>query len=71
MEAVTSHLQFLNDEYFDPFYLATVEVVEEAIVNAMLAAKEMTTLRPPGLVCRAIDRDVLLGLVKRYGRVRR
>ena len=71
MESVTSHLQFLNDEYFDPFYLATVEVVEEAIVNAMLAAKEMTTLRPPGLVCRAIDRDVLLDLVKRYGRVRR
>ena len=45
----------INDEAFDPIYLAAVEAVEEAVVNAMLAADDMTTLRPAGHVCRALD----------------
>lgn len=48
-------LETINDELFDPIYLAAVETVEEAVVNALLAAEDMTTLRPPGLTCRAID----------------
>ena len=55
-------LEMLNDECFDPVYLAAVEAIEEAVVNAMLAAEDMTTLRPPGLNCRAIDADRLRSL---------
>jgi D-aminopeptidase len=55
-------LEILNDECFDPVYLAAVEAIEEAVVNAMLAAEDMTTLRPPGLTCRAIDADRLRSL---------
>ena len=62
-------MNFVNDENFDPFYMAAVESVEEAVVNALLAAEDMTTLRPAGRVCRAIDHDELCGLMGRYGRL--
>ena len=52
-------LEAINDELFDPVYLAAVEAIEEAVVNAMLAAEDMTTLRPPGRLCRAIDPERL------------
>ena len=52
-------LETINDELFDPIYLAATEAIEESIVNAMLAAENMTTLRPPGLVCRALDANRL------------
>ena len=52
-------LETINDECFDPVYLAAVEAIEEAVVNAMLAAEDMSTLRPPGLTCRAIDAERL------------
>ena len=55
-------LETINDEYFDAIYLAAVEAIEEAVVNAMLAAEDMTTLRPAGLVCRAIDAERLSAL---------
>jgi D-aminopeptidase len=54
--------RFLSDDEFDPFYMAAVEATEEAVVNAMAAAEDMTTLRPPGKVCRAIDMDALVAL---------
>ena len=52
-------LEVINDELFDPIYMAATEAIEEAIINALLAAEDMTTLRPPGLVCRSIDADRL------------
>ena len=63
--------RYLADELFDPIYLAAVEATEEAVVNALVAARDMTTLRPPGLVCRAIDQDALVGLMESYGRLAR
>lgn len=54
----------LNDEYLDPVYLAAVEAVEEAVLNAMLMAEDVPTARPPGAVCRAIDPQRLLSLLK-------
>ena len=53
----------INDEAFDPIYLAAVEAIEEAVVNAMLAADDMTTLRPEGHVCHALDGNRLMELV--------
>ena len=52
-------LETINDDCFDAIYLAAVEAIEEAVVNAMLAAEDMNTLRPAGLVCRAIDAECL------------
>ncbi len=54
------NFDMINDERLDPIYMAATEAIEEAIVNAMLAADDMTTLRPPGLVCRALEADQLL-----------
>ncbi len=53
-------LEMVNDELFDSIYMAATEAIEEAVVNALLAAEDMTTLRPPGLVCRAIDPQQLM-----------
>ena len=53
-------LETINDGLFDPIYLAAAEAVEEAVINALLAAEDMTTLRPPDLVCRAIDAQQLV-----------
>lgn len=61
----THDFRFLADEEFDPYYLAAVEATEEAVLNAMAAAEDMTTLRPPGKICRALDMGVLADLVAR------
>lgn len=61
---------FVNDEHFDPIYMAAIEVVEEAVINAMLAAEPMATVRPPGRTCLAIDHDELVAIMRRYGRCR-
>jgi L-aminopeptidase/D-esterase-like protein len=45
----------LNGEYIDPVYLAAVEAVEEAVVNALLAGEDVETVKPAGKVCRGID----------------
>ncbi len=47
---------FLADATFDPYYLAAVEATEEAVLNAMLAAHDFTTLKPAGRTCRALYR---------------
>lgn len=45
----------LNDELLDPVYSAAIETVEEAVLNAMLAATDVPTARPAGAICKAID----------------
>jgi L-aminopeptidase/D-esterase-like protein len=65
---VTS-LSVLEDERMDPVYEATVQATEEAIINAMLAAKTMTgadDLRVP-----ALPHERLREVLKKYGRLNR
>ena len=62
-------IEMINDEQFDPIYLAAVEAVEEAVVNAMVAAEDTPTFKPPGRICRALPTAPLLDLIGRYGRV--
>lgn len=45
----------VNAEYLDPLYLGAVEAVEEAVVNALVAGEDVPTVKPEGLICRAID----------------
>ena len=56
-------LETISDEEFDAIYIAATESIEEAVINAMLAAEDMTTLRPEGLICRAIDAETLRSIV--------
>ena len=55
----------LNDERLDPVYLAAVEAVDEAILNAMLAAEDTPTARPTGGICKALEPQRLLACLER------
>lgn len=68
--AAKQTFEFINNEALDPCYLAAVEAVEEAVVNAMVAAESMTTVKPAGLTCRAIDHDALCDAMRRHGRLK-
>ena len=52
----------LNADRLDPFYLASVQAVEEAVVNAMVAGEDVPTFKPPGQIVRAIDTQRLAAL---------
>ncbi len=62
-------VSMLQDERIDPIYEATVQATEEAIINALLAAKTMTgadDLRVP-----ALPHDQLRAVLRKYGRLSR
>lgn len=59
-----SHIVMLSDEKIDPFYKATAEAVEEAIVNAMVAAKSMCG-RNKNYV-HALPHDQVIKILKKY-----
>lgn len=54
----------------DPLYLAAVEAVEEAVLNALCAGEDAPTVKPPGYICRALDTERLVALLRRAGRLR-
>ncbi|WP_432461026.1 MULTISPECIES: P1 family peptidase [unclassified Agarivorans] len=57
----------LNDEVFDDFYLASVEAIEESVINAMVAAEDVPTFKQPaGQICKAIDPQRLTQLVRNF-----
>lgn len=62
-------LEAVNDEMFDTIYMAAVEAIEEAILNAMIAAESMTSLRPAGHTVPAIDHAELRAVMARYNRI--
>jgi D-aminopeptidase len=59
LESGIHNYQFITDEALDPYYMAAVQCTEEAVLNAMLAARDMTTVRPPGKICRALNGETL------------
>ncbi len=62
-------MEHINDHYFDDIYDAVVQSVEEAIINALLAAEALPLVKPPGYAFKAIDHQRLLGLMRKYGRL--
>jgi D-aminopeptidase len=61
--------QFINDEYFDGLYAGAVDSVEEAIVNALIAAQDTPTIKNPAdRVCRALPQQQLVDIMRRHGR---
>jgi D-aminopeptidase len=61
-----AHSTSLANNALDPLFLAVVQATEEAIVNALVAARDMRGT--DGHVARALPHDVLSELLKRYGR---
>jgi D-aminopeptidase len=58
--------EFLENGRLDALFEATVQATEEAIVNAMVAARDMTG--EGGHVAKALPHEALQALLKRYGR---
>ena len=52
----------LNADRLDPFYLASVQAVEEAVINALVAGEDVPTFKPEGHIVRAIDTERLAAL---------
>jgi D-aminopeptidase len=63
----TANIRALGNEQMDPLFLATVQAVEESIVNALVAAETMTGRK--GAKAVAIDHKALQKVLKQYGRL--
>jgi len=63
------NMAFINDHHCDSIYAAAVQSVEEAVINAMLAAETVPTVKPAGHTLDAIDHDKLIALMKQYHRM--
>ena len=60
-------LKMLPNDSLDPVFAATVQAVEEAIVNAMIAATTMTGIENHHVV--ALPHDQLRAVLKKYNRL--
>jgi D-aminopeptidase len=56
----------IGNDYLDEVFNATVQATEEAIVNAMVAARDMQGTE--GHSAQALPHDALVRLLKKYGR---
>ena len=65
-QAATATVRTLGNDQMDDLFLATVQSVEESIVNAMIAAKTMIGVE--GHKAVAIDHAQLQRVLKKYGR---
>lgn len=63
-------MEMLEDDEFDPVYMAVTDAVEEAVVNALLAAEGMAGTIDGRDRIDAIPIDRLLEIMKRHGRHR-
>jgi D-aminopeptidase len=64
-DRLLDHRSIPNDE-ISPLFGATVEAVEEAIINALVAARDMTG--DQGHSVNALPHDALMEVMKQYGR---
>ncbi len=62
-------VEIVADEPLDPVYLATVDAIEEAVVNAMLAAETLGGTPHDKLIVKAIDHEALRRVLAHYGRL--
>ncbi|MBT1156738.1 P1 family peptidase [Aminobacter anthyllidis] len=62
-------LEIVNDEKLDLVYAATVDSVEEAVVNAMLAAEDAGGTAFDRFRIQAMPHDQLVAVMRDYGRM--
>ncbi len=63
-------IDIVNDEIIDPVYLAAVEAIEEAILNALFAAETMGGTAADRYCVRALPVDETLAILARHGRLK-
>jgi len=61
-------ISMLPNDRMNPLFAATIQSVEEAVVNAMVAADTMTGV--DGYTAKALPQDELVRILKKYGRLR-
>lgn len=64
----TTSVQTLANDQISPLFDATTHAVEEAIINAMIAAETMEGIN--GNTAYAIPHDLLIEVLKKYGRIK-
>ena len=47
-----------------------MQAIEEAVINAMIAAEAMTTVKPAGFTLEAIDHERLKEIMRQYNRLK-
>ncbi len=67
LSPVESETRYLRERRIDALFLATVQAVEEAIVNALVAAETMTGVH--GNVIHALPHDQVREILRRHGRL--
>ncbi len=68
--AATDHLvdlKILPNDMIEPFFAATVQATEEAVINAMVAAETMTGIENHKVI--ALPHDRLRAVLKKYNRL--
>ena len=58
---------FLSNEQMNPLFEATIQCVEEAVINAMVAAETM--IGHKNVTVEAISHDVLIEILQKYNRL--
>jgi L-aminopeptidase/D-esterase-like protein len=66
-ESAVTSWEIVPDAHFDPLFAATVQATEEAVINAMVAARTMTGA--DGATAQALPHERLRELLRRYGRL--
>lgn len=61
-----SQIQALTNDHIDPIFAATAYATEEAIINSMIAAEDMTGHE---LTANAIPHDSLVDVLRKYNRL--
>ena len=65
---VSNNISMLQNDHINPVFQATVEATEEAIINALIAGKDMTGHL--GRKVAAIDHQLLMNILKNHKRLR-
>ena len=60
-------IQTLSNNFVDPILMASVYATEEAIINSMIAAEDMSGYR--GVSAKALPHDRLMEVMRQYNRV--
>jgi D-aminopeptidase len=63
----TRQIELLSNDRINPIFLATVQATEEAVINAMIAAKTMTGKN--GRTVMALPHDQLREILRKYNRL--
>jgi D-aminopeptidase len=67
--SVLQNMTCLDDHYLDVIYEAAVQSVEEAIINALIAAETVPLIKPSGKSWHKLDHQKLREIMAKYNRL--